>query len=88
MSDDTAKEKLAKFGAWVLQYHRENECCDIDGEDIQSKAIKLGLLAWEKRSKPCGEGYTCWCASYHHQNDWPVDCLRITDDVFEVIKNA
>lgn len=83
MMDDAIVAKFAALAVWVLDTHQENECCDIDGADIEERAIQCGLLIYEKRDQPCGEDGACWCASYFHQNEWPVDCLRLAPGVRE-----
>lgn len=84
----TVQEKFAQLGAWCLEYHRDNECSDIDGGDLQDKAIEIGLLGYTPMEKPCGEDGACWCMSYYHPTDWPVDCLRRTEGVREFINQG
>jgi len=43
MSDDDLTKKLAAFAKWALQ-EGVWEGCELDGSDIQDKAVELGLL--------------------------------------------
>lgn len=81
MSDKNTQRKLAQLGAWCLECHRENECSDIDGADIEKMAIEYGLMQWVEVEKPCGEDGACWCLSYHGDGGFPVDCLRMREGV-------
>lgn len=69
MADLTA---LARFGALVLDAHRE-EIADLDAEWLESTAVECGLLASVEMTERCGEG--CLCAEY---GDFPQGCLRKT----------
>ena len=51
----------------------------IDGDDLQSLAVKHGLLAPEKRFAACAD--TCLCAEYCNAADFAagVQCFRQTE---------
>lgn len=70
-------KQLAEFGRWVLLYHRDNECGDVDGGTLQDHAIALGLLEYVTKDAPCGEN--CSCAEW--TDTWPTQCLRIAKGV-------
>ena len=75
-------EKLARFGALVLDEHREN-IGDIDGGWMQDKAEEMGLLERVEVQKACGDENTpCSCAEY---GDFPQECLRYTKEIFAQI---
>ena len=65
---------LAKLGRWVLQMRSDHDCADLDGGDIQDKAIDLGLLVGVEVTKSCGEN--CNCAGY---DAFPLTCFRMSD---------
>lgn len=46
-----------------------SEGCDADGADIQSCALKYGLLRSETKTEACGEN--CACADV---GDFPLEC--------------
>ena len=64
---------LAKLGKWVLDMRAEHDCADLDGGDIQDKAVELGLLEGVKVTESCGEN--CNCAEY---GDFPLTCFRLS----------
>ena len=76
-----AAEKLAAFGATILEEHRGNECSDLDGGYVQDTAINLGLLHYVPVTESCGEG--CRCAEW---DDFPQECLRIKPDVLAIME--
>ncbi len=68
---------LAKLGLWVLNTRDDGDCADLDGQDIQLKAIKLGLIAEVDAMEPCGDG--CRCLAELGLPEFPTPCLRLTD---------
>lgn len=72
----TQKDRYEALGRWCLAYHRDHECSDIDGGDIQDKATALGLLEVVEVTEPCGE--SCYCADYF--GEFPAPCLRLVDE--------
>jgi len=64
-------KKLKQFGIVVLEEHRQNECCDLDGGFLQDMAEKYGLLERVSVTEPCGEN--CACQEW---DDFPQECLR------------
>lgn len=61
----------AKFGMWALETSREN-MGDLEGGEIQDKALELGLLHEVVVTEPCCD--ECRCAEY---DDFPQKCIRI-----------
>ena len=59
--------ELFKLSGWP-------EGGDVDGWDVQTVAVKHGLLISETRTTPCGEG--CFCAEYHGDMKDGVTCYR------------
>ena len=74
---------LAKLGKWALDMRSEHDCSDLDGGDIQDKALELGLLVEVTATETCGEG--CYCNSW---STFPMKCLRRTDKAKVLEKNA
>ena len=71
-------KKLIDFARWVISEHGHN-FTDLDGVSIQDKLIELGILHEVTVTGPCGE--RCRCAEYW--DEWPNQCLRLVDGVFE-----
>jgi hypothetical protein len=67
---------LARFGRWALDTHRD-AYFDLDGDDLQDKAVEFGLLTEVEVAAPCSGD--CVCAEYYGDDDFPVQCLRGTD---------
>ena len=68
---------LAMLGLWVLNTRDDGDCADLDGEDIQNKAIQLGLIAEVDAIEPCGDG--CRCLAELGLSEFPTPCLQLTD---------
>lgn len=64
---------LAKFGALVLDEHRD-ELGDLDGSWLQQTALECDLLESVTAIRSCGE--YCRCAEY---GDFPQDCIQKTE---------
>lgn len=77
MSD--ALSKLAAFGAWALREARA-DLGDLNGGEMQDKAVDLGVLVPIEAQEPCGDG--CRCQEY---DDFPQTCYRYPPDVHALI---
>lgn len=76
---------LAKFGALVLDEHRD-ALGDLDGSWLQETALECDLLESVTAVRSCGD--YCRCAEY---GDFPQDCIQKTEfakalDVLETPK--
>ena len=70
-------DQYAAFGRWALEQHcNDGEPSDVDGDDLQDKAVELGLLVYVPVTEPCGE--RCWCAEFH--GEFPCECLRLAEE--------
>jgi len=49
---------------------------DYDGFEIESLAIKYGIIEEKRMAYPCGEN--CRCREYYSEEDFPVICFRKT----------
>lgn len=67
----TASEKLAAYGAAVLDAHRE-DFGDLDGGFLQDKAVDVGVLVEVRVEQAC-DGVGCHCAEY---GEFPQSCYR------------
>ncbi len=75
----TERDALRSFAQFVMESWPDG---DIDGGELQDKAVELGLLKLEDPAptEPCGEG--CSCAEYYSDEDWAkseVQCYRKTE---------
>lgn len=62
---------LARFGLWCLEEARGVDGPgDVDGGDLQDKAVELGLLSSHEVTEPCCEG--CACSEW----GFPTTCIR------------
>lgn len=66
--------QLLSFVGKVLKFHRENDCCYVDGGTIQDAAEESGLLIKKMFDAPCGEG--CVCAEMCKP---PYECLVLSE---------
>lgn len=83
---NTAIEKLAAFGLWCLKEHREHGCADLDGSDLEDQAIKIGLLKYVARDRPCSVvPEVCRCRAYYAIDEWPVECLVMDEEVHQFL---
>jgi hypothetical protein len=73
LSHDEQLLRLARLGLWCLNASYSDPIGDVDGGDIQDKALDLGILTTHEVSEPCGEH--CACAEY----GFPATCLREAD---------
>lgn len=78
----TAGERLAAFGAAVLEESRD-DLCDLDGGWLQEKAVELGVLVEVPVTEACDES-TCRCAEY----GFPTTCYRYAPEVCAAMEKA
>ena len=62
---------LKTFAEWALT-EGPRYGCDLDGGDVQDRALMLGLLVEVEVAEPCGE--SCNCAEW---DDFPQSCMRL-----------
>jgi hypothetical protein len=61
----------ARLGAWTIERSRE-DWGDIDGGELQDRAVELGILVEVTVTEPCDPDF-CQCAEF---DDFPQTCLR------------
>jgi hypothetical protein len=64
-------ERLRNFSLAIIRESWKSE--GVDGEFVQTEAVKFGLLKEETMQKACGEN--CGCAEY---GEFPLNCYRLT----------
>lgn len=69
----TDLEQLRAFAQDILDFWPDGNA---DGDDVQSLAVKHGLLRPVSMPEPCGE--SCYCAEFYSPDEWPVNCFRKT----------
>ncbi|MFN8701078.1 MAG: hypothetical protein ACK52I_06610 [Pseudomonadota bacterium] len=62
---------LRKFSLTMIRESWKSE--GVDGEFVQTEAVKFGLLKEETMQKACGDN--CGCAEY---GEFPLNCYRLT----------
>lgn len=79
MSDQTATEKLAAFGAWCAREFRTT-LSDVDGGSAQDEMERLGVIVIEEVTERCGE--ECVCSGY---GEFPHHCYVFPPDIAEAL---
>lgn len=73
MSDSI--EKLKRFVGKCLPPTME-DWGDIDGFDLEEICLECGILERVERTEFCGE--ECACAGYYGNDEFPIQCNRLT----------
>lgn len=70
----TAKDKLALFGARLLDIYTEHwDYGDLDGSDVNDVAMETGVLVQRQEKHPSGDCEAC--------DEFDAPCVEVPDDV-------